>query len=99
MLVCWIISTLIGRYQVGDGRGLQQGLLCFPKKSTVRCSLQSQIQFNLHCDLNEKQLRKRFFYFLQNIRMERQNQHDPENQKSDIMMELSAEQVRLEIIR
>ena len=27
--------------------------------------------------------------------MERQNQHDPENQKSDIMMELSAEQVRL----
>ena len=26
--------------------------------------------------------------------MERQNQHDPENQKSDIMMELSAEQVR-----
>ena len=31
--------------------------------------------------------------------MERQNQHDPENHKSDIMMELSAEQVRLEIIR
>ena len=26
--------------------------------------------------------------------MERQNHHDPENQKSDIMMELSAEQVR-----
>ena len=63
MLVSWIISTLIGRYQVGDGRGLQQWLLCFPKKSTVRCGLQSQIQFNLHCDLNEKLLHKRFFIF------------------------------------